>query len=117
MAKKKKPENETVEQKKERHTFETISNMASRSEKTAWNRKMDNMVKMITELQPIEEKILKIIKEEKIPIQDNIQELRNTMVNECIHPYEYLATKEDGAVFCKFCEKRMGLIQNDNQNV
>jgi len=114
MAKKKKPESETFEQAKEREIFEQISNMADRSEKTAWNRKMDNMVKLITKLQPVEEKILKIIHEEKIPIQDEIQNLRAIMVNECIHPFEYLVSK-DGIVYCKFCEKKMSVISNGNK--
>ena len=110
MARKKKPENETVEQMKERKVFETISNAANRCEKTSWNRKLDNMVKILARLRPIEQRILDIIEKEKLPIQDEIQKLRETMVHDCVHPYEYLVM-EDNHVRCKFCERKLS-IQN-----
>lgn len=106
MARRKKPENETPEQANERILFESISNHANRSEKTAWKRKLVNMEKLIETIRPIEEKILDIIKDEKQPILDDIQALRQEMVKECIHPYEHLVQK-DGYVECKFCNKRI----------
>lgn len=112
MARKKVPEIETAEQTATRNRFETISNAANRSEKTSWNRKLDNMVKLLAKLNPIEQKILKIIDEEKLPIQDEIKELRSLMVKECVHPFEYLV--EDGdSVKCKFCERRLNVINDD----
>ena len=111
MAKKRKPENETEEEKRLRLQFEAISNNANRSEKTSWNRKMDNMVNLMASLRPIEQKILDIWEKEKNPIMDNIHELRKTMINECIHPYEYLVEK-DGVIICKFCERRIGLVDS-----
>jgi len=109
MVKKRRPENETPEEAIERGVIETIANNATRSEKTSWNRKMDNMVKLIAQLQPIEEKILKIIHEEKMPIQDQIAALREDMLKECIHPQEYLVMDDLGGVRCKFCERRLGI--------
>ena len=112
MARKKKPENETEEQKLQRTAFESVANHANRSEKTSWNRKMDNMVKLVAKLSPIEEKILTIIKEEKMPIMDQVNEIRKQMILECVHPYEYLV-QQDNAIRCKFCEKRIGLINGN----
>jgi len=106
MARRKKPENETPEQAVERNLFESISNHADRSEKTAWKRKLANMEKLIEKLRPIEEKILNIIKDEKQPMLDEIQALRQVMVKDCIHPYEHLVQK-DGYVECKFCNRRI----------
>lgn len=106
MARRKKPENETPEQAAERNLFESISNHADRSEKTAWKRKLANMEKLIEKLRPIEEKILNIIKEEKQTMLDEIQSLRQEMVKDCIHPYEHLVQK-DGYVECKFCNRRI----------
>lgn len=114
MARKKKPDNETPEQLRERKIFEKISNTANRSEKTSWNRKMDNMVKTLAKLRPIEQKILDIIEQEKMPIQDEIQQLRETMVKECVHPYEYLVMK-DGYVKCKFCERKLSIQDIDDK--
>lgn len=117
MARKKKPENETEEQRKQRLAFEAVANHANRSEKTSWNRKMDNMVKLIAKLRPVEQKILKIIQEEKTPIMDEIDEVRKMMIKECVHPFEYLVqdTDEKGreVIRCKFCEKRIGLVNGD----
>ena len=54
MARKKKPVGETKEQAEERRLLEAVANNANRSEKTSWNRKMKNMVELLTELRPIE---------------------------------------------------------------
>lgn len=114
MARKKKLENETEEQRDLRLKFESVANHYNRSEKTSWNRKMDNMIKLIARLRPIEDKILDIIKEEKTPIMDEINKIRKAMIIECVHPYEYLVEEDDSAVKCRFCEKRIG-VQNGNK--
>ena len=105
MARRKTPENETEQEAIEREIKEKIANTANRSEKTSWNRKMDNMVSLMAKLMPIEEQIIEL-QAQKNPIFDEIQELRNTMVNECTHPYEYLVVEEDH-VRCKFCNKKL----------
>lgn len=107
MARKKIPENETPEEQHERRLKEAVANTADRSQKTSWNRKMDNMVKLLSQLRPIEEKIVEL-QAEKIPIFDSIQELRQLMVSECVHPLEYLVVCEDHLT-CKFCNKKIGL--------
>lgn len=107
MAKRKAPENETPEEQKLRLQKEKISNAANRSEKVSWNRKMDNMVKLLGQLRPIEEQILELYTQ-KMPIFDQVQELRETMVKECVHPYEYLVIHDDHAL-CKFCGKKISL--------
>ena len=113
MSRKKKPENETEDQRAERLSFEKVANHANRSEKTSWNRKLDNMVKLIAKLRPIENRILDIIAEEKNPIMDEINKVRKQMILECVHPSEYLVTEESGAIRCRFCEKKMGLISGN----
>ena len=105
MARRKKPEGLTEAEEREHSLKEVISNNANRSEKTSWNRKMDNMVKLMALLRPIEEKII-LLQNEKIPLFDQIQELRLTMINECVHPYSHLVILDD-CTQCKFCDKRM----------
>jgi len=105
VARRKKPEDETAEQERQRKIFESISNFSDRSEKTSWNRKMDNMVKLLAQLRPIEEKILEL-QADKMPIFDDVQALRETMVKECVHPYPHLTLFEDHVV-CKFCNKKI----------
>lgn len=105
MARRKVPDNETVDEKQERLVRQAIADGPNRSEKVSWNRKMDNMVKLMTKLAPIEEEIIDL-QAKKIPIYDEIQELRLLMVNECVHPYDYLEVKDDH-VLCKFCGKKL----------
>lgn len=105
MARRKAPENETAEEQRERRIKESVANNPNRSEKTSWNRKMDNMVKKLALLRPIEEQIIDL-QAQKMPIFDEIQELRADMVKECVHPYEYLAV-HDAHIECKFCGKRI----------
>jgi hypothetical protein len=104
MSRMKKPENETEEQVKIRHIFESVSNHATRSEKTAWERKRTNMDKLIKQLSPLEDKIMEI-RAKMEPIYDEIAELRTLMVEECIHPFDMLLYNDDQTIRCKFCEK------------
>lgn len=106
MARRKKPDNESVEQAEVRHILETIADNATRSEKVSWDRKMDNMVRLLARLRPIEEKILDLMAE-KGPILDEVQSLRKEMVKECVHPYTHLTFNDrDGTIVCKFCERK-----------
>lgn len=114
MSRRKKPENETPSEATIRHTLETIADNATRSEKVAWDRKMDNMVKLIAELRPIEDQILDLMAK-KTPIMDNIQMLRQEMVKECVHPFTHLSYNEhDHTVQCKFCYKKFK-VQDNNE--
>lgn len=89
-----------------------VCELADRSDKTSWNRKLKNITKLINEVQELEEEIQKI-HEKKIPLLDKIAEYRAEMVDTCIHPEEYL-TVHEGSVKCKFCEKTIKVIkQND----
>lgn len=108
MARKKKPENETEEDSSLRQLFEYVSNIASRSEKTSWNRKMDNMVKLLVQHENVENKILEIMLKEGQPIRDQIDDLRKLMINECIHPYDHLVLHENH-VLCKFCHRKINI--------
>lgn len=110
MARRSKPENETPEQEAERQLLEAVANSSDRSEKTSWNRKLDNMVGLLAQLAPIEERIIEL-QAEKMPIFDKVQILREAMVGECIHPYQYLTQIGENVVLCKFCNKRVKVSQ------
>ena len=114
MARRKKPEGETPDQARTRRAIETISNAATRSEKVSWDRKMDNMVRLMAKLRPIEDKILDLMAE-KQPIFDSIAELRTDMIHDCVHPFTHLVlkTKDDEEyIECKFCSRKFR-IPND----
>jgi hypothetical protein len=105
MARMKKPGDETVEQTRIRRVFESVSNHATRSEKTSWERKRTNMEKLVKQLRPLEDKIMEI-RATMQPIYDEILGLREVMVEECIHPFDMLVHNEAAdTITCKFCEK------------
>lgn len=113
MARRKKPEGETQEQSEIRRTLELISNKANRGEKVAWERKQDNMIKLLAQIRPIEDKILDLMAE-KTPILDQVHELRKDMVTECVHPITMLTyNQHDGIIVCKFCEKKFSIHKTD----
>lgn len=114
MARRKKPEEESTTDTTARRIKDEICNAANRSEKTSWNRKMDNMVKLLAALRPIEDQIIEL-QAKKIPLFDDIQLLRGQMVQECIHPFEYLLVKET-CVECKFCNKKLSIPTVSEQN-
>ena len=105
MARQRKVENETEEQAETRRLLERVANTANRSDKVSWNRKMDNMTKLISLVNGLQERI-QALELEKEPYLDEIAELRNTMVNECIHPFDQLVYNGD-YVLCKFCNKKI----------
>jgi len=45
----------------------------------------------------------------KQPIYDEMQEIREVMVDECIHPFDFLEVKDDH-VLCKFCNRKLKLL-------
>lgn len=111
MARRKKPENETPEQTQRRVKLETVANHASRSEKTAWNRKMDNLVALMAQLKPFQDQIIEL-EIKKMPILDQIKQLRDDMIKECVHPIDNLVVTHQ-AITCKFCNKKFGITQDE----
>lgn len=84
-----------------------IANHVTRSDKMSWERKYKNMQKELDKLRPVEDQLLEL-QAKKQKFIDVVTEIRLKMVEECIHPREYLIHNGDHIV-CKFCEKRLGL--------
>lgn len=107
MAKRKRPDDVSPEELATHNEKDLISNHATRSEKTAWQRQYDNLSKLVRKLEPIEDKLMALIAD-KSKILDEVFVLRKELVESCIHPFDDL-TKHDGLIICKFCEKRMAV--------
>ena len=107
MARSKKPTNETSDESTIRRQLETVANSANRSEKVSWERKMDNMMACINKLTPIEDQILDLMPS-KMPIIDQISEIRSDMVIQCVHPIEQLSHNKDH-IECKFCNRKFSV--------
>lgn len=114
MAVKRKPDNETPEQRHERILKESVSNHATRSEKTSWSRKRLNLEKLINkEIRSREERILDL-QQELRPFYDQVKDMREEMVDTCIHPFDHLVLLESGGVYCKFCNKTMAKVASND---
>lgn len=109
MATKRKNEDETLEERTERLAKEAVANYATRSEKTAWNRKHGNLTTKIEgEIHPLESQIHEL--QAKLQIKyDEVRVLREEMVDFCIHPFNLLVVEKVSTdyLLCKFCNKRL----------
>lgn len=110
MARRKTPVGETDHESAVRKMLEAIADNATRSEKVSWERKMDNMIALITTLNPIEDQILDLMAA-KQPIIDAVAELRRDMVKDCVHPFNMLVDLEDGSARCSFCDGRFSVVK------
>jgi hypothetical protein len=81
-----------------------ISGQSTQLDKANWMRKFDKIQGYIGEVNQLAEQIMELEKA-KMPILDQIAELRNELVVDCIHPKDYLV-KVDGVVGCTFCDRR-----------
>lgn len=114
MARRKRPADESPDEANARRMLETVSDAATRSEKVSWDRKMDNMVSLLSQIKPIEDRILDAMAE-KLPLLDKIDALRAELVKDCVHPYENLVIKPDNTIQCKFCMKNFRVLRRGRQ--
>ena len=102
--------NDDVKKKaaREKEIFDKIVNYPSKNERIAWNRKYKKLKLMIEEnISPIEMKILELTME-KMKHMDDAMAVRETLVNECVHPRDFLTMRDsDDHVFCKFCDAKL----------
>jgi hypothetical protein len=92
----------------EKEIFTKVVNHASKNERVAWNRKRKKLASMIDEnITPLEDQILELTMQKQLHM-DEIVELRDVLVVECVHPRDCLVTK-DTHVLCHFCEKRINV--------
>lgn len=91
-----------------------IATFRDKNERLAWKRKKEKLENLVKELEPIDDKILKIILEEKYPIQDKIAELRAELVQDCVHPKDHLVHYGNHVV-CKFCEAKIAVVRNESK--
>ena len=82
-----------------------VSKHADKNQRLAWRRKKKRIEDLIERLQPLQEKKLELILEMQ-PTLDEIEDVRQEMVKECIHPADYLVHKGTH-IECKFCRSKI----------
>lgn len=92
----------------EQEIFTKVVNHSSKNERIAWNRKYKKLSALIEEkITPIEEQVLELIMQ-KQPYLDEAVAMRDVLVKECVHPREFLLTKDDH-ILCKFCNNKLNV--------
>lgn len=108
-------ETETTElsQKEKNEQMRKVYNFRNKSEKLSWIRKKKRIEKLIDDLKPFEEEILRII-EQKQPIIDKINKIRQDMKKDCVHPRDHLI-HEGTHILCKFCNTKIKINTPNNE--
>lgn len=96
-----------IDTKKIKKDFEAIWNFRDKNEKASWVRKKKNLETLVAKLEPIEEQLRKLNADKSL-ILDEINDIRKTMVIDCIHPKDYLV-HYDTYVKCRFCEYKISI--------
>ena len=91
-----------------RRQIEAVSKFCDKNQKLAWRRKMVKMTDLLEEIEPLNEEMLALILR-KQPIMDKIEDMRQVMVKECVHPADYLVHKGEH-ILCKFCKTKISLV-------
>ena len=90
----------------EKDIFTKIVNHASKNERIAWKRKHKKLKTMVEEnISPLEAQILELTMT-KMTHMDEVIAVSDVLVAECVHPREFLVTREDH-VLCKFCDTKL----------
>lgn len=85
-----------------------IGKIQTPADKISWKRKREKLEELVSEVQRGEDEILEI-RSRNAPKIKKIEKYRETMVYECIHPYEYLVHKGQ-YIECKFCNKKLRIV-------
>ena len=90
----------------EKSQKQKIYDAVCKGDRNSWNRKRRIMDDVLDRIRPVEDQIA-ILKSRMEPDYARLTELRDEMLEDCIHPEDYLVGLEDGTVICKFCERRV----------
>lgn len=100
--------NTQEDSKKIKDDIMAVHMFKDKNERLAWKRKYDKMQEVFVRLEEVEDKILEIIKNEKLPISNEIEEMRIELSRTCVHPKEFLVHKETH-IECKFCGNKISI--------
>lgn len=84
-----------------------INNQFTQLDKSNWQRRYEKMQKLVAEVNQLADQII-TLEAQKIPILDEIAETRELMVQECVHPKEFLIEQDD-YITCKFCDRKFSV--------
>lgn len=97
----------TIDKKTEKRDFAAVANFRDKNEKASWLRKKKNLETLVSDIAPIETEIMRLTAQ-KTSIMDEINEIRKTMIVDCIHPQDYLI-HYGVYIKCRFCETKVSI--------
>lgn len=87
-----------------------VASLFSQSERNKFKRRHEKIQELIKDVQRIEKKVMDL-KTRSQPLYDEIAVIRAEMVEMCTHEPEYLVFHDDNIVECKFCNKKINVLQ------
>lgn len=84
-----------------------VAGVRDKNEKLSWSRRKKNLEDTVKTLEPIEQQIIEL-QTKKMRIMDDIQEQRNSLLRECVHPTDYLVHLNTH-ILCKFCNAKLSI--------
>lgn len=96
-----------LKEKTQKKDFTIVANFRDKNEKASWLRKKKNLEALVVNLEPTELEILRLEKT-KMHIIDEIDEIRKSMLVDCIHPQDYLV-HYGTYIRCRFCESKISI--------
>lgn len=97
--------------KEQKKDFAIVANFRNKNEKASWLRKKRNLESLVDKIRPIEDEIL-ILTTEKMKLIDEMNTIRETMTEDCIHPQDYLV-HYGKYIKCRFCENKIVIHSRD----
>ena len=95
----------------EENIHKQIASTFSVAERNKWKRRHEAIMPLIVEVQRMEKKIIDL-QARCQPLYDEIAGIRAEMVDICIHDKQYIVITDDGLIECKFCNKKLKIINN-----
>ncbi len=99
------------------YVYDTVSTDGQVNQRVAFKRRLDNVEAFVgTHINPIEEQIL-LLREQLIPLYDQLGTLRNEAKQHCTHSQEFLTVEdmgEDYHVRCKFCDTKFIVLKQQD---
>ncbi len=96
-----------IDIKRQKKDFAAISNFRDKNEKASWLRKKKNLELIVESIEPIENE-MRTLRSQQMKLIDEMQEIRKSMISDCIHPQDYLV-HYDKYVKCRFCESDISI--------
>lgn len=94
-----------TQQQQQINDFTIIASNSDKNQKLTFERRHKKMQGLISLLDPINKQINELLSQ-KLPIEEEVEDLKNKLHMDCVHPLEFLSHK-GSHIICKFCNTKL----------